>query len=308
MPIVLSPSVPNPGTPTTATSADGKLTVTVDFEFAGVLLRADWSSLTPDPTKIRFFRDGLPVRSGDPAWSPGGIAYAYDHEAPLGVSSSWTAAPVLADGSLGAASTSASVTVPFDISDYRSVWLKSIDDPALSLKLLPVFPLPAFTRQAQASFVSLQQSPYPIGTVGRRQARTAEYHFYTDGETERDAFEALVDNDGDTGVYLLQHAAVHHTRDIYCILGDTVETPQDSGMQDADREWILTLTEVQRPPTVDSPFYFPGHSNLDARAAAPLVGDRKTVWPTLADALVVEQYVIPSLLPESGGADDEGSP
>jgi hypothetical protein len=200
------------------------------------------------------------------------------------------------------------VTPPFDISDYRSVWLKSIDNPNLSLKLLPVLPLPLFTRAAQATFTTRFGSAYPLATVGVRQARTAEYHFFTDGEAERDALEALVEYVGDTGIYLLQHAASHHTRDIYCVLGDTSEAPQDSGMQDADREWTITLTEVERPPTINAPSYFPGHSNAEARLAAPTVGDRVDVWPTLADAFVVSAYVSEGLLDESGGGDDEGSP
>lgn len=288
MPIVLDPNIPNPGTATTAASSDALLTVYVDSQYAGVLLTADFSGLGTPPLKVRFYRDGVPVRSGDAAWAPGGYGRAYDHEAPLGVSSSWTAVPVFADGSTGSSTTAAAVFLPFDIVDGHSVWLKSIDNPSLSMKLLPIFPLPAFTRAASVAFTRVAGSAYPMGSIDKRQARTAEYHFFTDGEAERDDLITLLDGDDDTdtGVLLLQHAASHHVKDIYCIAGDIQEIPMDSGMQDADREWVVPLTEVKRPPTIDSPLYVPGHSWDEARAVAGTWDGAALIWPTWDDALI----------------------
>lgn len=304
MPIILPPDTANPVAPTSVTSADGILTVYLDVDHAGAVLVADFSALTPKPLKVRFYRGSVLVRSGDLAWAPGGEATAYDHEAPLGTAASWTAVPVFADGTTGTVSQSAALTIPFDISDKRSVWLKSIEDPGLSLKLLPVLPLPTFVRASNASFLRVPGSAYPLGTVDKRSARTAEYHFLTTGEDERDALDLLLDS----GVLLLQHPTSHHTHDLYCIPGDTSEDPAGAGLDDADREWTVPFTEVKRPPTAGSPFYYPGHSYADQYATAPTYTERLIAWPTYADAMETI-YAIPlGITEESGGIGDEGSP
>src|SRR5690348_6161615 len=107
MPIVLNPTTPNPAPPSTATSSDGRLTAFVDSAYSGVLLKADFSGLGTKPNRVRFMRGTDVVRSGDPAWAPGGLGFAYDHEAPLSTSTAWTAVPIFADGSTGSASTAA---------------------------------------------------------------------------------------------------------------------------------------------------------------------------------------------------------
>lgn len=302
MPIVLDPNVANPGTGVSATSSDGVLTVYLDVQYAGVVLAADFSALSTKPSMVRFYRNGVTVRSGDPAWSPGGYGRAYDHEAPLGVASSWTVVPIFADGTTGTASTPAAITIPFDISDKRSVWLKSIDNPGLSMRLLPVLPLPTFTRAANVLLQRVPGSAYPLGTIDARSARTAEYHFLTTGEDERDDLELLLDS----GVLLLQHSASHHTRDIYCVAGDTTEDPAGAGMEDADREWVVPITEVRRPPTIDSPLYIPGRSYDEQLLVAPTYADRLSAWPTYDDALFGNMPTTSALFEETDSGGGEG--
>ncbi|MDV6290335.1 hypothetical protein R2F25_30470 [Streptomyces sp. UP1A-1] len=80
----------------------------------------------------------VPVRSGDPAWAVEGVGTAYDHEAPLGVPVAYTATPIYKDGSTGPSSTLA-VTVPApEPGEDRDLWLKSLDDPGLSLRVMLV--------------------------------------------------------------------------------------------------------------------------------------------------------------------------
>ena len=85
MPIPVDPSFVWPDAPTTTTSTDGRLAARVDSAHGGVLLRADFTGDATEAVKARFYRgDGSLVRSGDPAMAPGGVALAYDHEAPVG--------------------------------------------------------------------------------------------------------------------------------------------------------------------------------------------------------------------------------
>lgn len=302
MPIVLDPGVAAPDVVESVTSADGILTVFVDEVFGGALLQADFSALATDPIKVRFVRDGVMVRSGDPAWAPGGIAFAYDHEVPLGAASSWTAVPIFPDGTVGSASLAAALTVPFDVSDFRTIWLKSITNPGLSLRLQPVLPLPTFTRASSNSFTRIPGSKYPLGTYDKRAARQAEYHFYTDSAGERDALDLLLDQ----GTLLLQAPYSHYTPDIYCLPGDSSEQPAGAGMDDPDREWVIPFTEVKRPPTIDAPLFIPGHSYGDQMILAPTYAERLAAWPLHEDALLYTGG--PGELVEGSGSGDGGAP
>ena len=127
----------------TTVSPDGLLTAKVDAARAGVFLLANFAgdatavppvpAFDPLPQKVRFVRgDGTLVRSGDPAWAPGGIAIAYDHEAPIGTPASYTAVPLYRDGSEGAATAGVTALVPW-VADASDVWLKSPIDPNRSV-------------------------------------------------------------------------------------------------------------------------------------------------------------------------------
>lgn len=101
MPLVLPPGYTPPAAPTDITS--GKLRVKVDTVNKGVWLKADYSiqvlnGYLQTPVKIVFYRqdpDGSihRVRSGDPYTTYSGRAWAYDHEAPLGVPVRYWAEP-----------------------------------------------------------------------------------------------------------------------------------------------------------------------------------------------------------------------
>src|SRR5690606_8822157 len=64
------------------------------------------------PQAVRVLRGGTPILSGDPATAVGGKAVVYDHHAPLGVPSTWTAIPVYLDGRTAGETEGVSLTVP----------------------------------------------------------------------------------------------------------------------------------------------------------------------------------------------------
>lgn len=279
MPIILSPSAPNPTAPASATSSDGRVTVYADTDHAGVLLKADFSALSTKPVKVRFLRNGIRVRSGDPAWAPGGEAVAYDHEAKLGGSSSWTAVPIFLDGTVGAASAAASLTVP-SMDDDVDCWVKPINDPGLSVAHPLRGEIVEVAWTARASSYAVPGSSLPVGTYDRRTPAPLVIDLRTDTHAEKDALNDALD----VGPVLIQMRETYGIADFYAIPGDSRER-YFVGMHDPRRNMGVTFTPIDRPPTVDSPLFIPGRSWAEQLAVAPTWADRLSAWPTWGNAL-----------------------
>lgn len=149
MPMIVDPAAPHLTPPVRTTSPDGWLAAIVDPLWAGVVLAVDYTAGTPladaaDVMRVRIVRqDPAPaapaaVRSADTAWAIEGVGTAYDAEAPLGVAVVYTATAIYADGSSGPTS-SLAVTVPApEPGEDRDLWIKSLDEPGLSLRAMLV--------------------------------------------------------------------------------------------------------------------------------------------------------------------------
>lgn len=275
MPLITDPSFTPPAPPETVESSDGRLTVSSDPEWAGARLKVSFAVDPPVvdgngelPEQVRFVRgDGQIVRGGDPALSPEGIALGYDHEAPLGATSSWTAVPIFRDGTEGTPSASVALALPTPV-DVDDVWLKAALSPSLSVRVLLVDP-PTFSRKGRVS-----RSP----VVGRRVA-AASYDLHegvdstlrvlTTTSEERVALEALLD----AGPVLFQTSPDRDVDDLWLLIGDA-DWAFAGDASDPARVWTLSVTEVDRPATLDSPFMDPGRSWA-------LVEDEYTSWDEL---------------------------
>lgn len=279
MPIIVDPSFVPPGPPTTATSSDSVVTATLDAAHAGVVLKASYTIGTT-PIKVAFFRDGVPVRSGDLAWAPGGIAVAYDHEAPLGVASSWTAVPHFADGTTAAMSQPAVLTIP-NPSGAQTAWLKSVIDPALSRTVWVETP-PTMALAASTSISPALGSPFPVGSWDVRAAYTTSFALVTQTASERIALEALLDS----GPLLYQCASTVDLPDFYLLPGD-VSWEWVAGASDATRRWTVPATEIDRPSTLDAPLRIPGlswASTVATYASWSTLTAAKSSWAALLGA------------------------
>lgn len=263
MPIILGPTPTPPVAPTTATSLDGLLTVTVDAVNGGVLLQADYSAATPQPYQVRFLREGVPVRSGDTAWAPGGYAIAYDYEMPLGVASSWTAEPIfMSAGVLTAGTPSLSVAIfSPDIDTIRDFWVKSIPDPALSLRLRSAMPDPGFTTQGRNSLSDIPGSKVQAGSWDVGVNGPVNISFVTVTHTERDDLLTLLDS----GALLVQALNLYGIYDFYAV-ANGVEQSYMTGAYDPRRVISVSFVPVGRPATVGAPLYVPGQSYDDVAA------------------------------------------
>lgn len=280
MPIILLPATPNPTAPASATSSDGRLSVYADTAHAGVLLSADFSALSTKPVKVRFLRGGLRVRSGDPAWAPGGQAVAYDQEAPLGVAASWTAVPIFLDGTEGSATTAASLTVPA-MDAAVDCWVKPVNNPSLAV----AYPLHNDEIQVQwtarVQSYSVPGASFPVGSYDRRSMAPLSLTMRTTTHAQRNALNDALDE----GPVLVQLRDVFGIEDFYAVPGDSSERYLLGTISGPIRDMPTTFAPVSRPPTVDSPLFIPGRSWDEQLAVAPTWNDRLSMWPTWNNAL-----------------------
>ncbi|MGH3500931.1 MAG: hypothetical protein ACRDQA_08560 [Nocardioidaceae bacterium] len=262
MPIIADPNAPAPTPPETSTGIDGVLTAYLDPAWAGVLLVARFGS---GVSRVRFWRGDTLVRSGDWAAAPGGIAVAYDHEAPLGgTGNSWHA-----EADTGVISDPVGLVI-VEPSDLSRVWLKSIDNPVLSATFV-VSTWPELTYAARRDVSPLVGSAYPAISTDIRQAATSTMTIWTSTAAEAESLHTLVDS----GVLLLQPTAETHRGDSYISMGDLVQA--DAGVpQNQQRLWTLPLTSIARPATTDQRLRVPGRSYADRYAKYPTYGDVPT--------------------------------
>lgn len=282
MSIIIDPDDAPPDPPVEVTSPDGILTARRDDTWAGVYLIADFSDLSPDPAMVRFVRvssDGVevPVRSGDTAWAPGGIAVAYDHEAPLGQSSAWYAYPIDWAGVVGDRSDGAAVTPP-EPTPVRDVWLKALSDPALSLRVKVMsWPELAFGERQQRFDVLNASSP--VMRVDAWSLASGAVTIETDDLDERVALHALLTS----GTALLAQTRMANGRpDAYWVPGQITESMPGIST-DPHRTWTVAVTAVARPATVGAPLRIPDRSYDHSGAMWPTYADRTATGQTYAD-------------------------
>ncbi|MFJ3258500.1 hypothetical protein ACIPK9_37435 [Streptomyces sp. NPDC086771] len=217
-----------------------------------------------DPARIRKVRilrtdpgsAPVPVRSADPAWALGGVGTAYDHEAPLGVPVIYTATPIYADGSVGPA-TSLSVTVPAPRpGEQRDLWVKSLDQPTLSLRAM-IVGRPEPSSIGRQDVADVPGSPYRVVAFDEHAAES--YTVTVDVPPEQvDQVRELLRS----GVLLAQ------TRPGYVIMPDAYHVPADitgptpTGRLGASGGYQFTwvVEPVDRPATAGAPMRMPGWS------------------------------------------------
>lgn len=266
MPVIVNVGALTPPPPVTAVTLDGRLRATSDPTGGGVLLQADYSAAPTRPYKVRFSRNGVPVRSGYDAWAPGGYSLAYDLEAPLGAVSAWTATPLYLDPATGllteGAPTDAVALVLPDLSEAQDFWIKSIDDPSLSRRLTGEGPDPEFGLTGRNGLADIPGSPLLAGSWDVSTVAARTLRFLTASRTERDELLALLG----AGPVLVQSLRLYGIDDFYALPGDVNEA-YHVGAFSAARIVTVTLVPVSRPSALGAPLYVPGRSYADVSAA-----------------------------------------
>ncbi|MFE5159637.1 hypothetical protein ACFRNT_14175 [Streptomyces sp. NPDC056697] len=265
MPMIVDPTVPQPGPPAVITSPDGWLTAVVDGPWAGVYLAVDYTAGTPlgraaDVRQVLLVRQDpgaaapVPVRSGDLAWAVEGVGQAYDHEAPLGVAVAYTARPLYADGTWGPTSSLAVVVPAPAPGETRDMWIKSIEAPGLSLRVM-LGPTEGTTSAGRQDTASRSGSPYTAIAYDTAAAAAETVSIDVLAE-DIIGFRELVRS----GVLLAQVRPGYHKPDRYFVPGDVSEKP--TGKLGATGGYTATfdIVPIERPATSGQPMCAPGWS------------------------------------------------
>jgi hypothetical protein len=277
--IVIDPDAPPLVPPVEVTSPDGILTARRDDTWAGVILTADYTDADPVPGRVRLVRVGpdgieVPVRSGDLAWAPGGLAVGYDHEAPLGVPVTWYAYPVTGGGTHGARSQGAALTIP-EPNPVRDVWLKSVNDPAASLRVL-VTSWPTLEYAARQQRLDILGAASPVIGIDAWSLGSGDAQILTESLAERIALLRLLTSGS---VLLAQTRGAYGRPDAYVVPGSPSEQ-MIGAATDPGRLWTITMTSVDRPPTLDAGLRIPGRSYADTGVQLPTYADRTATGQT----------------------------
>ena len=265
MPMIVDPAAPHIAPPVRVTSPDGWLAAVVDELWAGVVLAVDYTAGTALPNagnvlQVRITRtdpgaDPVPVRSADAAWAIEGVGTAYDHEAPLDVAVVYTATPVYADGSTGPSS-SLAVTVPApEAGDDRDLWVKSLDEPGLSMRAM-VVDWSGATSAARQDTADVAGSPYVAVAYDEHAAETVQVTVDVPPE-DVDRMRELLRS----GVLLAQARPGYYFPDSYHVPGD-ISGPTPTGNLGSSEGYRFgwTITPIERPATAGQPLMMPGWS------------------------------------------------
>lgn len=202
--------------------------------------------------KVRFERqDGSVVRSGNPAWAPGGYAHAYDHEATLGGGTLWRAVPIHFDGTEGTPSEYVGAVIPA-LSDGWA-WLKPVADPnkAMLLKVEP----PDLSYDGRVDTTSIAGAPRPAATWDVLEGFTTQLRSLVREKPVADQLMTLLDE----GPVLAQFPACAGLPDFYFIRGKLdLEHVHWDGWPWRRYQW--EVVQIDRPDTTDSPLRIPGLS------------------------------------------------
>jgi len=202
--------------------------------------------------KVRFERqDGTVVRSGNPAWAPGGYAHAYDHEATLGGGTLWRAVPIRFDGTEGEPSEYVGAVIPALTDGWA--WLKPVADPdkAMLLKVEP----PDLSYDGRVDTTSIAGAPRPAATWDVLEGFTTQLRSLVREKNVEEQLKALLDE----GPVLAQFPACAGLPDFYFIRGKLdLEHVHWDGWPWRRYQW--EVVQIDRPDTTDSPLRIPGLS------------------------------------------------
>jgi hypothetical protein len=283
MPMIVDPAAPPVTSPDSVTSPDGWLSAVVDPLWAGVTLSVDYGAGSPLPDaeqvlQTRITRQDpapavpVPVRSGDLAWTVEGVGTAYDHEAPLGVPVIYTATPVYVDGSTGPSS-SLAVTVPAPLpGEDRDLWIKSLDEPGLSMRAMLV-DWQSPTSAARQETTDVDGSPYRAVAFDAHGAEVLQVVVDVPPQDVERMRRLLR-----SGVLLAQTRPGYLTPDAYHVPGD-ISGPTPTGKLGGSEGYRFgwTIEPIARPATAGQPLTLPDwsydalaavHASYDAVAAA----------------------------------------
>lgn len=212
---------------------------------------------------VRFTRssDGVLVRSGNDRVAVGGKANAFDFEAPLGAGSTWTATPIMDDGTTGAPSQGAALELPLPTDPLRKWWLKSVAQPSLSMTLRLMQPLPTPSAQAPLVVSNVLGRALPSVAWNVASPQPIEFVIRTATIAERNQLYALFN----AGPMLFQGSPVYGIDDFYCVAASWQETYLNFA-DNPERVITVTLQPVAAPDPYGAPLVVPARTYADLKS------------------------------------------
>lgn len=232
------------------------------------------------PDEVRFLRDGKPVASGHDATAVDGHAIAYDRFAPIGVASRWQAIPIYASGRIGEPTDVVSATVPDTGCPTYNTWVKSVDDPAASVQLIAIEPLPVFTRTARTQLSAVVNHRNRAGSWDVHLGWETTLTFMTQDSISQKQVERLLTS----GPLLLQMTRRFNIDEMFVLPGD-VEMAPHRNMVTGQHVWTVPISQIAEPSTLDAGLYIPGKSYDEIGAQVANYNEAQTLWPTYDDVL-----------------------
>ena len=279
MPIIVNEAVVNPPDPTEEESDDGVLHVWTDPAYGGIKIRSRFGVIGLDPDHVVIIRvDDTPVRGADPAQAIGGVSHGYDHEAPLGAPATYKAFAYDKDDNLIGQSGTVAIMIP-EPTGFYDLWVKSINDPGLSLLMSARIEAPEIGTTARLGLTAAQGARYVGGSYDRRLPTPFDLTIRLPTIGQRRQFYALIDS----GELFVQLRNAYGEPDFYALAGDASHRVFLT-MNDPRRDVSITLNPIDRPPTVDSSEMIPSYSIADSRRAAPTIAQARALWPTVGQA------------------------
>ena len=231
-------------------------------------------------SKVLFSRtDDSPVRSGNYARAVGGEAHCYEHEAPLGGPTSWTATPIYDDGTEGTPTEPATLYIP-DPKGLRDVWLKPVSDPSAAVRAVVVGDIPELSYEAREDVSDIYGSAFPSVSWDNWAAAKADgMTFLVETAKDRAALQKCLTS----GIVLMQTSSAFDWPDMY-VKFSTVTRTRLGSIRNVDQTLAASFVEVERPATEDAPVIIPDRSWGDLRrlfADWTAVHDAYTEWGAL---------------------------
>lgn len=284
MPIVVSGIVEQ--TPATdATSPDGLIRAQVVEAYAGVFLTVDYSDLIADPgynwanpfcgTIYRvdtLTNEKVVVRGADRRTQYGGIFYAYDDEVEFGKVYTYYVEGYDQHGALARRSYGVSVLTWEPPGGYvlPGVWIKSLDDPSLSMPVR-VRSWKSGTYASRTSTATVLDSPYMAANQGVRSAYETSMTVLT---ADEDEYQQLLELSQYGTVYIVG-LSKHRRRTGYYLLGDLSPSRVTDFVNSPYDAWdISNVVQQPRPVTTgqQGPVY-PWRNLADRLAEFPTFND-----------------------------------
>jgi hypothetical protein len=184
----------------------------------------------------------------------------------------------------------------------HDLWIKSVNTP-VDLRLEMWGPDPVFSLEGRNAAQPRIGSGYVSGSYDTPIVQPMSYTTTTYSHAEFDHLLAVMKNGGPL---LVQTAASYGIADEFALFGSMQWEYRAGAFNPQEREVTIKLQPINRPPTDESPLLIPGRT-FDLVASNYLSFDHIVAsLDEFYDLLITAPPVLDSLIPETGGAGDEG--